>query len=84
MQSLRVKTLRWIHFESGSGSTHKGRRGHARFSTQFKGAKTRVGSTSHVTVLLMPTQTFMRAMLEIENAFGPSTHVCSSVHSYIC
>ena len=32
----------------------------------------RVSPTPHATVLLMPTQKFMRAVLEIENPFDPT------------
>ena len=38
----------------------------------LKEQERRVSPTAHAPVLLMPTQKFMHAMLEIENAFEPS------------
>ena len=52
-------------------------------------SETSISPTAHATILLTPTQKFMRAMLEIENAFDPTGagaiyHACSSLHSHIC
>ena len=68
--------------EKVCGSTHKGRRGYARFRTQNKGALQNVAlvrphmpppvACEQNGVLIMPTQKFMRVMLEIENVFDPT------------
>ena len=81
VQSLRVETLRHtMALKSGKCRTWKmavdqltkNAGDMSVLVRNLKEQERRVSPTAHAPVLLMPTQKFMHAMLEIENAFEPS------------